>query len=155
AHGHEAATTYLEAATLAPRLEGLELRSRAVDQLLRCAYLPEGLALFEEVRRELGIQGAKLTPAGMLGFLWRRLRVRLRGFDFTPRPAAEIAPFELLRMDFMLTSSSSLAQVLIFEAADFSTRFVLRALELGEPVRVAQAACCDAFQASASDSPGS
>jgi hypothetical protein len=155
AYGREAAATYLEAAALASRLEGLELRRRASEQLLRCGYVPEGVALQAELQVELGERAATASFAGIVGYLWRRLHLRLRGFEFTRRAADTIDPLELIRLDLMWTASSSFALISPFEGADFTTRFQLGSLAAGEPIRVARAACMDGFQAAVNDLPGS
>jgi tetratricopeptide (TPR) repeat protein len=155
AYGRESAATYLEAAQLAPRLEGMEMRRRASEQLLRCGYVPEGVALHEQLQAEIGERAARVNLAGIAGYLWRRLKLYLRGYEYTERSESELGALDLLRLDLMWTASSSFALIVPFEGADFSTRFQLTSLELGEPIRIARAACMDGFQAAVNDLPGS
>jgi eukaryotic-like serine/threonine-protein kinase len=73
------------------------------------------------------------------------LRLRPRGLAFKPRDTTRIAPYELARIDVLSTAATDLGMVDPVKGADFGTRQLARALELGEPSRVARALVAEAM----------
>ena len=137
--GADAAAAYLEAAKGAGAADALEYQRRAAEQLLVSGHIDEGLAA---IRRLLGAVGMKLpeTPRGALASLvYRRLRVKLRGFRFRERDASQIPPQQLRRIDICWSVACGLALVDTLRGADFNARHMLLALSAGEPLRIARA----------------
>lgn len=129
--GSEAARGYIAAAELAPT-DALRLKLRAAEQYLRSGHVDEGRALLRAVFRATGMW---LPPPGLpaiLVFLWRRLRLRLRGMAITERPGP---PDErsLLRLDALWTAFTTLSMVDHTQANAVGTQQLIEALNLGEP----------------------
>ncbi len=136
--GREAAEAYLRAASSAPELESLELRLRAADPLLRSGHIDEGVEQLHTVLRGLGM-AVNDSPQRALGsFVVTRARIAIRGEEPAPaRPATD--PREVLRVDTCRAAAQGLGVVETIRGAEFNTRHLLQALELGEPYRVARA----------------
>lgn len=139
----EAAAIYRDAATAAEATQALELLRRAAEQLLVGGHIDEGM---EVLRGVLAVVGFKLTPdsrRALLSLVRRRAQLLLRGFKFTPRPASDISPDELLRIDTCWAVAAGLGLVNTIRAYDFQTRHLLLALRSGELYRIARAMCTE------------
>jgi hypothetical protein len=80
------------------------------------------------------------TPLrGLVSMVLRRAWLRIRGLGFRARSLAEISQAELTRVDVCEGVSFGLALVDTFRSMDFSSRFLLSALRLGERWRVSRA----------------
>jgi len=135
----EAARAFLDAAGRAELIDALRLRSRAAGELLRGGYLEPGVA---EVGRVLDALGMKLAPTprrALINLLATRARLRLRGFKFTPREPDQIEPIELVRLDACYAVGIGLTMVDHLRGAEYNTRGLLYALEVGDPQRLARA----------------
>ena len=135
----EAAAEFDRAADGADRTAGLELRRRSADARLRGGYLEAGLGTMRVVLGEIGLRLPR-TPRRALGdLLWGRLRVRLRGLAVRPRPRSALAPEALMRVDVCEAVAMGLSMVDVIRSTAFGSRFLLAALRLGEPERLARA----------------
>ena len=136
-----AASTFLRLAERSEGMAALELRSRAAQEYLAGGYFDQGLAELRTVFAAVGLDMAKSPAGAILSLLWQRLRLRLRprGFDFTPRSADQIPTQDLLRIDVCYTAAASLVTADTVRGADFQTRQLRLALRIGEPLRVARA----------------
>jgi hypothetical protein len=93
--------------------------------------------------------GLPLTQRrALLSLLLRRSYIRLRGLRFRERPAHEIAPEELERVDVCYSVVRGLGFIDPVGAIEFQARHLLRALELGEPYRIVRALTFEATSAS-------
>jgi len=135
----DAAEQFLIAASGADAATMLELRRRAAGSLLQSGYVAEGLALTRTVLAGVGLAMARTPRRGLLWMVVRRAWLRLRGLGFRVRSLAEISQAELTRVDVCEGVSFGLALVDTFRSMDFSTRFLLSALQLGERWRVSRA----------------
>jgi len=135
----DAAEQFLVAASGADAATMLELRRRAAGSLLQSGYVAEGLALTRTVLAGVGLAMARTPRRGLLWMVVRRAWLRLRGLGFRARSLAEISQAELTRVDVCEGVSFGLALVDTFRSMDFSTRFLLSALQLGERWRVSRA----------------
>lgn len=135
----DAAEQFLVAATGADAATTLELRRRAAGSLLQSGYVAEGLELTRTVLAGVGLTMARTPWRGLLRMVVRRAWLRLRGLGFRSRSLAEISQAELTRVDVCEGVSFGLALVDTFRSMDFSTRFLLSALQLGERWRVSRA----------------
>lgn len=139
--GAVAARAYLVAAGQAPTAMALDLRRRAAEQLLRSGYIDEGLEALGEVLRAVGLHlpsTPRMISRAMVGLLWRRLLLWLRGIRFRARDASRLDPAALVRMDVCWSAGATLGLVDYVRASYFQTRFLLFALGAGEPHRVAR-----------------
>lgn len=137
--GTEAADEYMVAADGADPATRLECQRRAASQLLLSGYIERGLETLRGVLRDVEIQLPSSHRRALLSAGWRRLRLRLRGFRWTPRHENEIAASTLKQLDVYRAVATSLAMVDTIRGADIQSRFVLLALDVGEPSRVVRA----------------
>ena len=127
------------AADGAPPDEALELKRRGAEQLLRSGYIDAGLATLDEVLRSQGFVLAPSPRRALASLLWRRFRLAVRGLDFVERPASEVPPAQLRRIDVCWAVAVGLGIVDTVRGADFQARHLELALDAGEPYRVARA----------------
>jgi hypothetical protein len=135
----DAAEQFLVAASGADAATTLELRRRAAGSLLQSGYVAEGLELTRTVLAGVGLTMARTPRRGLFWMVVRRAWLRIRGLGFRSRSLAEISQAELTRVDVCEGVSFGLALVDTFRSMDFSTRFLLSALRLGERWRVSRA----------------
>jgi hypothetical protein len=140
----ESADAYLRAAALATAGQQLEWRRKAAELLLIGGEIDRGLAVSSDVLHDVGLRLARGPRSAIASLLCRRLQLRLRGLEFTAKAESEIPPGELLRIDAGWAISSGLAMVDPIRAAAFNVRQLLRALEVGDPYRVARAMALEA-----------
>jgi hypothetical protein len=136
--GQRAAEVYLDASRRTSGDEALELRRRAMEQLIRCGHIDEGLALVEELLRPFDIRFPRTPHAALGSVLVQRARLAMRGFAYRSRREGEIPPTELRRIDLLWGLGYGLAMVHSTLSAGFTTRALLAALDVGEPSRVAR-----------------
>jgi hypothetical protein len=140
----EAADAYLAAAAIATSREQIELRRKAAELLLIGGQIDRGLAVSSEVLGAVGLRLARGPRSAIASLLFRRLQLRWRGLEFAPKQESEISPAELLRIDAGWAISAGLAMVDPIRAAAFNVRQLLRALEVGDPYRIARAMALEA-----------
>ncbi len=137
--GAEAAPVYLEAARQAAATEALELRRRAVEQLLWSGRIDEGMDLIHDLLASMGMRLPRTPFQALLSILYHRFWIWLRGFQFRARPASDLAPELLVRIDTCESIGVGLCCVDPFKGLEFQTRYLLLALRAGEPSRVLRA----------------
>jgi hypothetical protein len=142
--GAEAARTYLEAAGGAEEAESLELQRRAALQFLTSGHVDAGLEALRHVLAEVGLRRPASPRRAFWGLVWQRLRLRLRGLAYRPRPEAEVPAEELARLDVCRTAAVGLSLVNPIEGSYFQSRSLWLALEAGEPRRLASALTLEA-----------
>ncbi len=135
----EAADEYLAAARGAPLDLALELRRRALEQMLRSGQLDEGMTLARAVLRDVGVTLPSGRAGTLLSILYRRAQLAIRGLSFQPRPTSEISPEALLRLDTYWSLATGLGFVNHVHAAHVRTRYLLEALRAGDSSRAALA----------------
>ncbi|HEU5060665.1 MAG TPA: hypothetical protein VFU21_29240, partial [Kofleriaceae bacterium] len=143
-HGPEAARAFAAAADLAPGVEGLELRRRAAEQLLRSGHIDDGLAALERVLSAHGLRLALTPRRAVLSLLKRRVRVRLRGLGFVERGEVELDAAARARIDTCWSVAVVFGMVDPIRASDFQSRHLLLALDAGDPRRIARALATEA-----------
>jgi tetratricopeptide (TPR) repeat protein len=135
----DAAALSLEAAHGAEPEQALELRRQAMESLLFAGRLKEGLETAAIVAAGVGLH----VPRTLNGALWTvargRLAIRLRGLSFREKPAAEISPAALRRLDVCWSLTHGLAFVDPLIGLAFQVRHLRDALDMGEPYRAALA----------------
>jgi len=152
--GGEAAQAYLLAAREADGAEAVELRRRVAEQLLISGHIDEGSAALRDVLRMLGLRLPASPKGALFRLLARRVLLRLRGYGFRERPASEVSPEELIRIDTCWSVVLGLSFVDTVRGAEFQTRHLLFALRAGEPYRVARALALEAGHAATAGSRG-
>ncbi len=138
--GEKSARAFLRAAEVAPGAQALDYRRRAAEELLHCGRVGEGEQLLESVCAAVGLRMVSSTARLRLpSLLALRARLRLRGLKFRERPAADIAPLELQRVDVCNAAAQGFAMVDTLRGSVLQTRGSLMALSTGEPMRIARA----------------
>jgi tetratricopeptide (TPR) repeat protein len=137
--GTEAITAYMDAAACAEGGERLRLLSLAAAQLIRTGEIRRGTGLLSDVLDQAGLRSSKGNARRLFSIAQLRLRLRLRGFEFVTRTVDEIAPLDLLRLDLCGTATLAFAMTDPIRSAEFAARYLLLALEAGEPSRLALA----------------
>jgi serine/threonine protein kinase/tetratricopeptide (TPR) repeat protein len=147
-----AARAYIEAARYASPADALELERRAAHQLLRTGHITDGLRTVENVLARLDVHLPASENASLLSLFWHRLRLSVRGQSFQERDASQIPPTDLMRADILGSLAAALGMIDTVRGADVQTRYLLLALKLGDPVRVARALSLEAgYQAYTSE----
>jgi tetratricopeptide (TPR) repeat protein len=152
--GTEAGHAYLEAARIATPEQVLELRRRAAEQLLRSGRIEEGLRELRQVLRAAGLPEPSSPRRAMLGFVWRRLRIRVRGLRFDERPSDQVPAELLFRVDTCWSAATGLVQVNVIVGQSYQAHHLLLALEAGEPRRVARALAMETLYAATAGEAG-
>jgi serine/threonine protein kinase len=136
----EAANAFLEAAAReASATQALRYRRAAAEWLLIGGHNDRGLEVTRELLREVGLRMPSSSRRVLLSLLLRRLQIRLRGLGYTLRDAQRVSEIEVLRMDICWTCAIGLTMTDYIVAAYFQARYMLLALDAGEPQRVARA----------------
>jgi hypothetical protein len=138
-HGHEAARAFMAAADDADPATRMDCRRQAAEQLLMVGELERGLEILSELLADVSVKMPVTQKGALASVLWGRAKLRMRGLGWTDRRETEIAPETLVRLDVLQAASHSLALVDTIRAADFNARWLLYALRVGEPSRVAVA----------------
>jgi hypothetical protein len=142
--GLEAAEAFQAAVAGAPAAEGLELRRRAAEQLLRSGRIDAGLDAVRAVLSAVGLRYPATPRRALATLLVRRARLRLRGIRFRPRAPDALSAAELTRLDVCWSVAGVLATVDTIRGASFQSLHLLLSLAAGEPFRVARALALEA-----------
>ena len=136
--GARAGQVYLQAAELFDSESALELRRRAAEQLLMSGRIDAGTEVLGSVLRSVGLSFPHSDGAALASVVWHSARLKLRGFRYRERAAADV-PAELLRrVDVCWTVAHGLAGVSPMHSTAFAARGARLALEAGERSRIAQ-----------------
>jgi hypothetical protein len=130
------ADAYLVAAQESEAVRRLELQRRAAEQFLVGGHIDRGLEIVGAVLREVGLRLPRGPRRTLAALVWSRAALRWRGLGFTERYAGDSPPIDLLRIDTCGSVASGLALVDTLCAAYFQTRYLLLALDAGEPARI-------------------
>jgi serine/threonine protein kinase len=152
--GVEAAREYVGAAADAGAGEALDLRQRAAAQLMYSGNLDEGLELLREILDELGLPMPRTARRALLGLLYWRGVLWLRGLRFRLRDPGQIPDVELHRIDLCCQSVTGLTISDIIYGAYFQARHLLLALRAGEPFRLVRALALEAGHVSSTGTAG-
>ena len=146
--GARAGDAYLEASRDFPG-EERDVQFKGAVQYLRSGHIARGRALMRKVLRGLGWRVPRTTAGALLAVLFRRTQLALRGLQFCKAwaPGAKTTR-NLLRIDASWSLASSALMVDSVHASYYQTHNLLRALEEGEPVRLARALGLEAIHAS-------
>jgi serine/threonine protein kinase len=142
--GPEAAREYLSAAAGAAPAEALDLRRLAALRLLTCGHFREGIETIRPVLEAFGLGLPSSPSRGLLPLLLARLRLRLRGLRFTVRPPEQITPDDIRYMEVCWSVGVGLFSLDPFSAWTFLTRALLRAMAVGDSLRIARGLALEA-----------
>ena len=134
--GAEAAQAFTAAAHGATAADALDLRRRAAEQLLVTGHIDEGMVAMRSVLALEGIAYPETPTRALMSILYRRLKLKLRGFGFTERDESLITAKELSRLDVCFNVGLSLAIADTIRGQAFQIYALLMALRAGEPQRL-------------------
>jgi hypothetical protein len=136
----EAAQAFLSAAeTELSSVRAMRYRRSAAEWLLIGGHNDEGLDVTRTLLREVGLRVPSSPRQVLVSLVLRRLQIRLRGLAYTLRRSQDTSEMDLLRMDICWTCAIGLTMTDYIVAAHFQARYMLLALGVGEPRRVARA----------------
>ncbi len=143
----EAAESFLQAVTHSGKINPIVAQRHAAEQLLISGHVDRGQAILRHVLRTVGMRLEERSWKALIDLWWHRLRLRLRlrGFRFTERPAADCDPAELHRIDVCWSVEMGLCLVDVLRASQFHARHLLLALAAGDPERVARGLAMEVF----------
>lgn len=136
--GGEAAKEFL-AVTPVSFADELELKRNAAQQLLFSGHVDEGLAVVRTLLASINIPYPESRRETIIALLRARLKLAFRGIRFRERAIADIPGDVLLRVDTCRAVALGLSSVDTIRGAVFQTRYLLLALEAGDPHRIAHA----------------
>jgi eukaryotic-like serine/threonine-protein kinase len=139
-HGRAAAVGFLAAAN-AKQGQAHLLRTRAAQVLMGSGHLKAGLEQATQVLKAVGLKMPGSQLSAVLGTLWRRLRIRLRGIEPAAGPAT---PAQLQRLDTCWAVVTGFHSIDPLRASAFQTHHMLDALEAGDPHRLARSFAAEA-----------
>jgi hypothetical protein len=116
-------------------------------------HIKEGLELIRTVLAAVGFTLPAGPKRALLSLLLKRLQIRMRGLNFTPRDKTAIPETQLFRMDICWALAAGLGAVDLIRGADFHGRHLLLALRSGESFRIARALSFEAAQTAARGGP--
>ena len=137
--GEDAARAFLEAAKGGEPGAQLELRRRAAEQFLISGHIDEGRGVLQSVLEMVGMRLPATPQRALAALLLRRLQMAARGIRFAARAAGDVDPGQLTRIDVCWSVAVGFGMVDNIRGAHFQSLNLLRALQAGEPFRVARA----------------
>jgi hypothetical protein len=137
-HGDKAAAVRLALAEHLPGIERLEQQRLAAEDLLTSGRFDEGMRVLESAIRAAGLAWHHTYGRALLGLVGRKLQLRWRGFQFKAS-AQEPTASQLFVVDMASTGGLGLSMVEPIRGNYYQTMNALRALELGDPLRVIRA----------------
>ena len=121
-----------------------ELRRRAAEQYLRAGCLEQGRAVLVELLGEIGVRLPKNRWSATVSALSRRLWMGLRGRRYRLRPARDISPEAMARVDLLWAGATSMAMISHWQSETITVQLSEEALRLGERSRIARVLGYDA-----------
>jgi eukaryotic-like serine/threonine-protein kinase len=140
----EAARHYLRASERVPESEKLEMLRRASEGLLRSGHVDDGLRIIHTVLGAVGLKLPSSVRNAIIGIILGKIRLKLRGLNFTERPLSEIPKDEIKRVEVAYGMTTGLARIDNIRAAYFQPIHLRLALDAGDPQRVARAVAVEA-----------
>src|SRR6185436_10385377 len=98
-----------------------------------------GMEVIRAVLSSVGMKLPQSRQGALLSLAANRLRLTLRGLQFTERSASQIPADELLRVDACWAVAVGLSLVDSIKGTDFQARHMALALDAGDPYRIARA----------------
>jgi serine/threonine protein kinase/tetratricopeptide (TPR) repeat protein len=123
-----------------------DLARRAAEHYLRAGDLAEGFARLRRVLADVSVPYPSSPAAAVATMIALRARLALRGLELKPRPPEARGHAQLARADACWSAGLGHAWVDPIRAASFQARYMMLALDTGEPTRVARALATEASQ---------
>ncbi len=139
-HGREAGETYLDASYGVSRLESIDLRRRAFQQLLTSGEYDRGLEVLRGVFQDVGLSYARSPSRALAMTAADAIRLWIRGVRFRPRPLEAIGDEGVLRLDVGWSAGMGLSLIDTARAAHIFFDNLLRSLHARSSFHVTQAA---------------
>ena len=127
----------------------IDLRRRAVEQLLAGGHLAEGLAATATVLSEVGLALPRSQVGALARVLWQRTRLRMTTLDWTPRSQADIGRDQLIVVEACRAVGYGLGLVDSVASASFVIKGFTLAVRLGIPTAILRLGCMTAISDSA------
>lgn len=144
----EAAELFCRAATELDEPRRADVERRAAEYWLFSGHVEKGIDAIRTLLARVGTRLPATPQRALASALWHQLRVRLRGLDYASRPERDIPSPELLRLDVFSAASRGLSLVDMIRGFDFQKRYLLAALQTGEPNQVGRALAMEAISLS-------
>jgi hypothetical protein len=142
--GVVAARHFAAAADGAAPMQALDLRRRAAEELLSAGRFDEGDEMLRSVLADVGIDLPRTPIGALLGLVFFRFLLLLRGLRFRERSEDHVPAHALTRLEACNGVGRILAMVDTIRGAYFQTRALWVALSVGEPNRVAHSLAAEA-----------
>jgi eukaryotic-like serine/threonine-protein kinase len=126
-----------------------DLARRCAEQYLRAGELDEGFARLRRVLADASVPYPPSPTAAIATMVAFRTRLAVRGLDLRPRPEEARSPARLARADACWSAGLGHAWIDPIRAAAFQSRYMMLALDTGEPTRVARGLATEASQLAA------
>jgi serine/threonine protein kinase len=139
-HGAAAAPLYVAAAREAEGEKAATLLRLAAEQFLISGHFDEALPLVHELARHFGVAWPGTPREAFIRLVADFARLRWRGTDFERRTEAALDPKERGTIDFCIAMAKGLVVADSIRGLYFGFEALRRALDAGEPRRVANAA---------------
>lgn len=123
-----------------------DLARRAAEHYLRAGDLAEGFARLRRVLADVSVPYPSSPAAAVATMIALRARLAVRGLELKPRPPEARGHAELARADACWSAGLGHAWVDPIRAASFQARYMMLALDTGEPTRVARGLATEASQ---------
>jgi hypothetical protein len=149
-HGEKAAAVRLALAEHLSGAERLEQQRLAAEELLTSGRYDDGISVLESVIRAVGLVWQPTRGRALLGLIGRKLQLRLRGFGFEA-PAGEPSAEQRLAVDVASSGGLGLSMLEPVRGNYYQTMSALRALDLGEPLRVLRALAVESVAGGGTD----
>ncbi len=115
------------------------LRRRCGELWLRSGHISKGTGHLRAVLDDLGIAMPTSENQAIRTSMWRRVRLLVRGLEFTPRAEREVPVATLERLDALWGVTTSLVMLKFLIADAVGLQHLHEALSAGEPTRVLRA----------------
>jgi len=153
--GPAAAEQYLRACEDAEVRDAVEMNLKAAEQYLRSGYFDQGIDVLTRALPLVGEEYPETPKRALMSIVGNMVRLRVRGFRYKPQKASTIAADTLLRVDTLAAVSTALSMVDPVRGRCFGLRRLHRALDAGEPLRLATAIANEVPHAASSGGPKS
>jgi len=140
-----AADVLLSTVANADPSEALDVRRRAAELLIQSGRVAEGMEVAGALMQTIGLSLPRSTAEALRLAAWYRLRLLMRGENVRIQRASQVHHEELLRIDLLATIAAALGPVRSVTTLALQSEHFLRALDAGEPSRVALAMVHDAI----------
>jgi eukaryotic-like serine/threonine-protein kinase len=144
--GAEAARLYLEAARDAPSAERMALEQAGANQLLMCGQIEEGTRILRTALARSGRAAPRSAWSALFWIIVYSVWLRIRGLLYVPRALEEIPAEVRDHLEALYASVTGLALVDSIVGASLLNRFVVTALDSGNPRAIGAAVALAATQ---------